>query len=275
MEFMNRYDVTRYEAKGGWSLGRSIRRAAVTVVAATLLVTAGSTNAQSPSDDRPNDGPPTPEQPAAVGPTGETQSAEAAASGSQSAPSLYLGLDSRLWIEGTSTVRDFTCEAGVVAATLRAGPGDDPLSLEDLNRAVGEARLQIPGAQLDCDNDTMNDHMWEALEVEEHSDIRFGFDDYRIVEQSGDSATLELPGRLTMAGVTRRHTVTAHAIPQEDGSLRVAGSTAFPMTEWEVEPPSLMFGLMKVGDEVEVHFDLVVRRQEPNTTEEQSRTEAN
>jgi len=275
MESMNRYDVNRYEGKPGWRLGRSIRRAAVTAVAATLWVTAGSTHAQSPSGDRTDGGPQTAEQPAAEGPTGEMQPAEAAASGSQSASSFYLGLDSRLWIEGTSTVRDFTCEAGVVAATLRAGSGDDPLSLEGLNRAVGEARVQIPGGQLDCDNDTMNDHMWEALEVEEHPDVRFGFDDYRVVEQSGDSATLELPGQLTMAGVTRPHTVTASATPREDGSLRVAGSTAFPMTEWEVEPPSLMFGLMKVGDEVEVHFDLVVRRQEPDTTEERSRTESN
>lgn len=186
---------------------------------------------------------------------------------SQSGPSLYLDLDSRLWIEGTSTVRDFTCEAGVVAATLRAGSAEDPLTLAGLDQAVGEARVQIPGSQLDCDNDTMNDHMWDALEVEDHPDIRFGFEDYRVVEQSGDTATLELSGELTMAGVTRSHTISARAIPQTDGSLRVAGSTTFPMTEWEVEPPSLMFGLMKVGDEVEVHFDLVVRRQEPETSE--------
>lgn len=182
-------------------------------------------------------------------------------------PSLFLGLDSRLWVDGTSSVRDFTCEAGVVAATFRANPVDDPLALGTLGEAVERMSLQIPAPEMDCNNDTMNDHMWKALKAEDHPQIRFELTDYRVTGQSGDTATLELPGELTLAGVTRPHSITAQAVPQADGSLRVLGSSQFEMTEFDVKPPSLMFGLMKVHPPVTVHWDLVVRSQEQEASD--------
>lgn len=194
-----------------------------------------------------------------------------AASGTQpeagSTPSLYLGLDSRLWVEGTSSVQDYTCEAGVVAATFRTNPVEDPLVLGSLEETVSQMTLQVPAPQMDCDNDTMNEHMWKALKAEDHEQIRFELADYRVTGQSGDTATLELPGELTLAGVTRPHTMTAQAVQQNDGSLRVLGTSRFEMTEFEMEPPSLMFGLMKVHPPVTVHFDLVVRSQETQTSD--------
>ena len=196
----------------------------------------------------------------AQGPTAE---GEGLASGSPPAPSLYLDLDSRLWIEGTSTVRDFTCEAGVIAGTFRTNPVEAPLSMGSLEKVLSEATVEIPAPQLDCSNDTMNDHMWNALRAEEEPDIRFEFDRYRVLPQGTDTASLALPGDLTMAGTTRPITVAGQAIPQGDGSVRVLGTSELNMTEWNVKPPSLMFGVMKVGEVVEVHFDLVVRTEQP------------
>ncbi len=227
-------------SRGGWRASSPPRAASLTTILATLgiLLTGGfPIGAQTPAG----------------------ASAQAPSDG---APSLFLGLDSRLWIEGTSTVRDFTCEAGVVAATLRPGPVAAPLAVENLDQALRQAGVQIPGAQLDCSNDTMNDHMWNALKVEDHPNIRFHFEDYRVTGPSGDTATVQLPGELTMAGVTRPLTVSARAIPQADGSLRVTGSSELDMTAWSVKPPSLMFGMMKVGERVQVHFDLLVRSQQ-------------
>lgn len=191
-----------------------------------------------------------------------TAEGEGTVSPSPAAPSLYLDLDSRLWIEGTSTVQDFTCEAGVIAGTFRTNPVEDPLSMGTLGQVLSEATVQIPAPQLDCSNDTMNDHMWNALRAEEEPDIRFEFDRYRVLPQGTDTASLALPGDLTMAGTTRPITVAGQAIPQEDGSVRVVGASELNMTDWNVKPPSLMFGVMKVGEVVEVHFDLVVRAEQ-------------
>lgn len=186
---------------------------------------------------------------------------------SATTPSLYLGLDSRLWVEGTSSVQDYTCEAGVVAATFRTNPVQDPLALGSLGEVVSRMSLQVPAPQMDCDNDTMNEHMWKALKAEDHPQIQFELTDYRVTGESGDTATLELPGELTLAGVTRPHTMTVQAVPQADGSLRVLGTSRFEMTEFDIEPPSLMFGLMKVHPPVAVHFDLVVRSQETQSSD--------
>ncbi|MFW6200392.1 MAG: YceI family protein [Gemmatimonadota bacterium] len=213
------------------------------------LIGGARAEAQDPSDGQ---------APAAT----DSSSAEQGSAAPAGAPSLFLDLDSRLWIEGTSTVRDFTCEAGVVAATFRTNPVEDPLAMSSLEEILRQASVQIPAPQLDCSNGTMNDHMWNALRAEEEPDIRFEFDRYRVLPRDGEAASVALPGELTMAGVTRPVTVAGQATPEEDGSLRVVGSSELDMTEWNVRPPSLMFGVMRVGEVVEVHFDLIVRGEE-------------
>ena len=42
------------------------------------------------------------------------------------------------------------------------------------------------------------------------------------------------------------------------GTLRVRGSKPVDMTQWGVQPPSLMMGTMKVNRAATIHFDVVL-----------------
>jgi hypothetical protein len=46
-----------------------------------------------------------------------------------------------------------------------------------------------------------------------------------------------------------------------DGRLRAMGSKAIKMTDYNVEPPTAMLGLVKAENELTVHFDLIARRE--------------
>jgi polyisoprenoid-binding protein YceI len=159
---------------------------------------------------------------------------------------LSLSKDSRLWLEGTSTVRSFKCTASKLDVTAIGEPTAAPAEI------VKTASLVVPVAQLDCGNKTMNEHMRKALKADKFQQISWTMTSYDV---QGSSVTVD--GKLTIAGkenaIQLKGTGTA-----DNGVIRFKGSKQFKMTEYGVKPPSLMLGTMKVGDPVTVSFDLVL-----------------
>jgi polyisoprenoid-binding protein YceI len=159
---------------------------------------------------------------------------------------LTLGKDSRLWLEGTSTVRGFKCAASKLDVTVVGEPTAAPAEI------VKSASLVVPVSQLDCGNKTMNEHMRKALKAEQFQQISWKMTSYEV---QGTSVTVD--GKLTIAG--KENTIQLKGTGTADnGVVRFKGSKQFKMTEYGVKPPSLMLGTMKVGDPVTVSFDLVL-----------------
>lgn len=161
----------------------------------------------------------------------------------------------RLWIEGGSTVRSWDCEAGALEVTLTAVNGSD-LALDGLGDAVSGLDVRVPSQALDCDDGTMNGHMRDALEVEKHRTIEFRMDGYEIV--AGDAGPrVEVTGTLQLHGVTRGIKLRAELAEETEG-LRVRGMHVLDMKDYGVDPPRLMWGALRVHEDVEVHFDLLM-----------------
>lgn len=172
------------------------------------------------------------------------------------APGSGFQPESRVWIEGTSSVRSFTCEAAEVKGGVEAtAPAFDLAKLEG---AVKRVEVVVDAAALDCGNGTMNGHMRKALKVTEHGTISFRLADYRVVDAGGETQ-VKMNGTLEIAGQQQPITVTGVATPAPDGAIRVGGSHTIKMTEFGVRPPSLMMGTMKVHDPVKINFDVVLK----------------
>jgi polyisoprenoid-binding protein YceI len=173
---------------------------------------------------------------------------------------VVLQPGAELAIDGTSTVRDFTCKALEVKARLTPG-ATGSLEPERLTGALSGVRLEIPVARLDCANGTMNEHMFNALLVRQHPTIHFQMSGYEVGTPRNDGQVpLRIRGQLTMAGTTRPVELWASATLTEDGDLRVWGRYPLRMTDWGVRPPTLMLGSLKVGDAVVIRFDLELAR---------------
>ena len=159
---------------------------------------------------------------------------------------LSLGKESRVWFDGTSTVRSFKCNAAKLDVSVVGEPAAAPAEI------VKSASLTVPVAQIDCGNKTMNEHMRKALKAEQFQQISWTMTSYEV---QGSNVTIE--GKLTIAGkqnaIQLKGTGSA-----ENGVIRFKGSKQFKMTEYGVKPPSLMLGTMKVGDPVTVSFDLAL-----------------
>jgi polyisoprenoid-binding protein YceI len=104
----------------------------------------------------------------------------------------------------------------------------------------------------------MNDHMWNALERDDHPRIQFRMESYSATPAEGGTVQLELRGELEMAGATHPITLMAVATESPNGGLQVSGMHELNMTRWGVRPPRLMLGTLRVREDVQVHFDLAV-----------------
>lgn len=167
---------------------------------------------------------------------------------------LTLQPESKLWVEGTSTVRSFSCRATEVLATVEASGANAVARLMTGEKAVQSVNVVVPSEKLDCGNGTMNDHMRKALKVSESPTIAFHVTSYELAKEA-NGVTGTLTGTLSLGGETKAITVPATGA-MHAGALHVTGAYPLAMSDYHLKAPSLMFGRIKVRDQVTVKFDL-------------------
>ena len=170
---------------------------------------------------------------------------------------LVLQPQSRLWIDGTSTIRAFTCKAGEVNALVEVNGANAIPSLLTGEKGVKTVQVTVPAEKMDCGNGKMNDHMRNALKVTENPTITFNLTNYDVTKNAeGISGTIN--GTLDLGGVKKPISLQATGA-SEGGMLHVNGVYELKMTDYGLKPPTLMFGRIKVGETVKVGFDLLLK----------------
>jgi hypothetical protein len=170
---------------------------------------------------------------------------------------LTLQAESRIWIEGTSTIKDFSCTATIVNALIDTRSTNAIPQLLVGDKAVVAVDVKVPVEKLDCGNGTMNEHMLKALKAVENPTILFRLASYEI-DRTQNTVTGTLKGTLSLGGVQKPLIITTEGKPEGE-MLRVTGSSEIRMTEYDLTPPSLMFGRIKVNEKVLVKFDLLLK----------------
>ncbi len=171
---------------------------------------------------------------------------------------LSVAPESKLWFEGKSTVRDWSCRAPVIQAALTLGGDASAAAVLAGEGPVATTTFIVPTMKLDCDNGTMNGHMRKALAAGTHGEITFTLKSYDAAP--GDGGTQgTLTGELTIRGVSKPVTLPVEFTGAGNGGLRVKGMYALKMTDWGVVPPKLMLGTLKVNEVVMVGFDLLLQ----------------
>jgi polyisoprenoid-binding protein YceI len=171
--------------------------------------------------------------------------------------SVKLTPESRLWVDGTSTVRSFSCKAGVIDAVIESAENAVTAALNG-EPAIRTVTFSVPTAQMDCGNGTMNGHMMKAIKAKENPKITFKLDSYTLGKGTTSTAAT-LKGSLTLGGVTRPIVLEAALTAGASGALRVVGAYDLNMKDYDLTPPTLMLGTLKVRENVKVSFDLALR----------------
>lgn len=154
---------------------------------------------------------------------------------------------SRIWIDGTSNRSDWTVHAQVFEAHLFMDTSADA-------PAPDSVALVVDAMALESRKSTIMDRLMQrTLNATNHPEIRF---ESTSIERVDSSETWTVTGDLTIAGETRP--ITVPVVRSEDASAAIwTGSSTILMTDFDMQPPTAMFGALHTADEVTVHFRLV------------------
>ena len=156
---------------------------------------------------------------------------------------VRLKAGSRLWIEGGSSLHDWSCEAKKIDASVQVDP-----ATPEMARGVA---IHIPTADIDCGNGGMNSRLRDALKTPSI--------DFKLISAArlpGAGVKLKARGSLTIAGQTHIANLFIDGVVRPDNSIRATGDLRMKMTDFGVSPPSVLF--MHTNDDITIKFDLSV-----------------
>ena len=154
-------------------------------------------------------------------------------------------------ISGTSTVRNWSCP---VEAAVKVTPGKAGEGAPGFPTGLQAVALTVPVKAIECDNDTMNEHLRTALKEKLNPQIVYQMKQYKMA--GAGQATVS--GTLTVAGVARPVSFDVKLTPS-GGGLRSVGEISIDMTQFGVTPPKVLLGQLVVGKIVRVKFDAVLQ----------------
>lgn len=162
---------------------------------------------------------------------------------------------SNLWIEGRSNVNSFSCDANQYDVNSQRIPAIKPETPNEDNLQI-EVSIQVDG--FDCGKNKMNRDLYQALKADEYETIHFEYQSTEGVDfnEEKNEYRITVNGILTVAGESNNIRFSMDGYLMDDGTIRAKGDTEIEMSDYNVEPPTAMFGIVRVKNTLTVHFDL-------------------
>ena len=156
-------------------------------------------------------------------------------------------------IDGTSNIHAYTASTKTVrvsAIEVDGTPQGDRLDYVLKPGALKGLDVVIAAASLSSPKDGLDKNMHKALKVEQHADITF-----RLRSLAADGSGYKAIGMLTIAGV-ERETTLALQVRRKDATLAITGTTSVLMTDFGIQPPKAMMGMLKTDPKVQIRIEL-------------------
>ena len=157
-----------------------------------------------------------------------------------------LSSESVLTVDGSSTLHDWT----VTANTCNGSLNIDAQVFKDISFEAEVISIKSTRGA------TMDKKTHNALKKEEHPKVMFSAEDVTFSE--GDNQSIS--GKLNVAGV-EKDVVLVASIKNSAGNIQLTGNYKITLQDYNMEPPTAMFGSIVVGDDVTVNFDLVFAKE--------------
>ena len=175
---------------------------------------------------------------------------------------------SKIALEGTTNINQFDCFAESlvdgVSVTIKPekiianSTSDEQCTLFDLQNA----KVTIEVAQLECGQEAINKDMRKTLKASDHPEIviilkqiHVGYDEAHIANNVMAQVEMVIAGSKQPVQLILDGTKN-----EKDGFFRVSGRHTLHLTDFGIEPPKALFGLIKVQDQIDILFDIAFRQ---------------
>ncbi|HEY9226817.1 MAG TPA: YceI family protein [Gemmatimonadaceae bacterium] len=183
----------------------------------------------------------------------------ASGASAQETARVSVSPESKLWVDGTSSLHGWTCRTQSLDATIELDAKAAAQLTTAAPSALRRVQVKVPVKSLKCGHGGMDNNLYKALNADAAPEISYIMASFEpALGEANEAFGLKTVGSLTIAGTERRITMDVSATRLADGSIKTTGVVPIKMTEFGVKPPTAMFGRIKTGDEVKVNFELIV-----------------
>ena len=156
--------------------------------------------------------------------------------------------DYKVTVKGTSTMHDWESNVEKLEshATYKL-KGNELVNIDDAMLKVTVRSIKSTKGKI------MDNKTYDAFNSEEHPFIIFTLKSEKI---NPSNLTVNLTGTLEMAGATQPIDLVANYKVLANGDFQIIGNKKVKMSEYKMKPPKAMMGTIKVGDEVDINFDI-------------------
>jgi hypothetical protein len=166
--------------------------------------------------------------------------------------------NSTLQISGRTNVNRFLCSVGEYAAPDTICFAKPCVGVKGVALS-GQLRLPIDG--FDCNNRMMTGEFRKALRDRQYPELSISFISLdRMPEPCAVTQTLKGWVEIGLSGVTRQFEIDYRGLMVDGGTIVLHGSRALTFSDFGLAPPTKMGGLVRVKDDLDVHFTLCLRR---------------
>ena len=160
--------------------------------------------------------------------------------------------DSTLFIDGTSTIHDWTCDINKSSGAFVAG---FQAASATLKFESGSFTVEIE--DIDCGKGSMNKKMRNALGGNKATNMTFKLASATTTSTADRTFSALLKGTLTMAGVTKPIDLSTSGKLLANNQVQLEGSVALVMSDFSIDPPTALLGTLHTGDKVTIRFNVV------------------
>lgn len=153
-------------------------------------------------------------------------------------------------LEGTSNVHDWH---------MNSDKGVFNLVVDENNSKILALKFTLPVESLKSEHAGLDKNTYKALRTKKYATINFVASDVTAKKVSDRSFIIKSNGKLTISGVTKDVLLSATASIGSDNTITYSGSYSLNMTDYEVEPPTIMLGAIKTGNGVTIKYNMLVK----------------
>lgn len=164
----------------------------------------------------------------------------------------YQFEEANFYVTGKSTLTDWKAEASAVIGC----PAE--LTFNSENGTIEHFSFQVVTKSFDGGRgSSMNEKIYKALRSSEFPYIEFNqtAPASNIATEDGIGSDFESNGKLSIAGTSRDVRVFFKGI-RDESSFIFRGTHPLKLSDFNIEPPSAMFGQIQTRDDIVVHFEI-------------------
>ena len=163
-----------------------------------------------------------------------------------------IGPETKLIIHGQTNVNSFKCKMDCYnhLDTLAYYTDDDQCMV-----FFKENIMKIPVVNFDCENKMINRDFYDVLKSNQYPHVQIQF-----VALERWTGNIQVGGTayITLAGITKSFTIN-YDVKSNSSMLYLKGTQKIAFSDFGLQAPQKMMGMIKVQDALEVEFHLALR----------------